>query len=67
MTRKGKITTDYYITCGQCEYGQHVGETRYALALETARELGWRRVSDSWTCPDCMRRRASSHLPEEGE
>lgn len=53
---KGRLEPDYYITCGRCEYGHHVGENRYALAVEVARLAGWSHTrKDGWICPDCRR------------
>lgn len=56
---KGKIEPDYYITCARCEYGCHIGENVYSLAVRSAKEQGWVQVIINhrrlWVCKDCKK------------
>lgn len=52
--RKGSIKPDYYITCGACERGEHVGESVLRIARQSAWDQGWRQTKErGWVCPDC--------------
>ena len=54
MVEPGKLIPDYYITCGGCGYGRHVGETKLAASIDAAQEQGWVPTrARGWVCPTC--------------
>lgn len=61
--RKGQLTPDYYITCGQCEQGEHVGETILRIAKQAVGERGWAYTKErGWVCPVCAIRGTAAPL-----
>jgi hypothetical protein len=53
---KGRLIADWYIICGRCEDGEHVGENDKSVAIKVLRERGWKITRlDGWVCPRCSK------------